>query len=334
MIRFAFFCVVLAACGDPPSIESLSILETMVDEEERVPVTVVAGGPGLTIEWTASAGSFVDAAAAETTWIAPLVSDTSHEPATALHTITVTVTNEDGSKADSLEVTVNNLNETPRIVSATASDDSPLPGDTLSLTVVAEDGDDPDLTYEWRQLSPSAKLEITGVSAESASVVLPVAAQAVAYEFSITVKDPGEAEAVRAVNFVAIVPTFATDVLPTLSASGSNCGSCHRDGAGGLTLDPDDADAIGATYDVLVQTGGNTVGTIACDPGAAGSMEYPYVTPGQPEMSGLFLKISRDIVDSGCDGSRMPASDTGYFDTNADQLALIESWILAGAPND
>jgi hypothetical protein len=330
-ITAAALCLALAACSDPPSIGEVMILKDTVDERERIPVSVIASGASEYL-WSASAGSFTDDTAAETTWIAPIVSDTSHEPASASHTIRVMVGNADGTSEETIEVTVNNINEVPQIASASASDDSPLPGDTVTLTVAASDGDDADLVYQWRQLAPAEKLAITGDTTTEATVQMPVTAEAQGYEFSITVLDPSEAEVVRTVNTVLIVPAFAADVLPILGNAGADCGSCHKPGEeqGGFTFDPDDSAGVAAAHDAIVYTALNpTVGQISCDSGG-GAMDMYYVIPQDPSSSGLFQKIAG----TGCSGARMPAGDTGYFDANSNELDIIESWILAGAPNN
>jgi hypothetical protein len=333
MKRILVASVLLAACSDPPGIDDLTILKDTVDERERVPVSVVATGPGIEIQWSASGGSFVDETAAETTWIAPVVSEDSHDPASAAHTVTVTITNEDGTAEETLEVTVNNINEAPQIVSATASSDSPLPGDVLTLTVEARDGDDTDLTYTWRQLSPADKLTITGETTSEASVTMPVTAMAQGYEFSITVKDPSEEEIVRSVNTVLVVPTFSADVLPIFSQSGASCGTCHGPGGpneGVFAFDPDDSAGVNAAHNALVYnaTTNPDVGTAICDIGS-GNEELHYVEPQAPGQSSIFLKISGTAC-----SDRMPQNNPTYFDTNANQLDIIESWILAGAPNN
>jgi hypothetical protein len=61
---------------------------------------------------------------------------------------------------------------------------------------------------------------------------------------------------------------------------------------------------------------------------SARCMGMPLVTPGQPEMSLFFKKVSSAMPPC---GSRMPLGASPLTDP---QIELIRSWIAAGAKND
>lgn len=88
--------------------------------------------------------------------------------------------------------------------------------------------------------------------------------------------------------------------------------SCHTQGAGsgGLSLAP------GSSYNNLVLVP------------AAGGVQVR-VFPGVPEESYLWLKLNDLHLEAGGSGLAMPL---GSFPLPADDLDLIEAWILANAP--
>ena len=69
------------------------------------------------------------------------------------------------------------------------------------------------------------------------------------------------------------------------------------------------------------------------DTASVGLPAMNLITPGEPDNSYLYLKVSltnADIAARGGSGATMPSG--GMF--MPDQLALIEEWIAAGALND
>lgn len=104
--------------------------------------------------------------------------------------------------------------------------------------------------------------------------------------------------------------SFAADVQPIFSA---NCSAyCHLGGgAGYLDLRPDVA------YDSLVDV------DALCDPAADAR-----VVPGSPGSSVLLRRLSGDP--DLCGGNPMPPGGP----LAADEIAIIEQWVLDGAPDN
>ena len=103
----------------------------------------------------------------------------------------------------------------------------------------------------------------------------------------------------------AVLPTgYGERVEPIVRMS---CAACHLDGFanGGLALD------LGTR--VLVDI-----------PSRAG---MAYVTPGDPDASYLWHKLVGDQADVGGGGARMPIG----IPLAAQEMAIVEEWILAGA---
>lgn len=102
-------------------------------------------------------------------------------------------------------------------------------------------------------------------------------------------------------------PSFATQVLPLLK---SRCLVCHMPGgdSGGLSLVPKTA------YESLV----NAKSTESA---------LPHVTPGKPDESYLFLKITGRHLPAGS-GERMPFNDTPL---TPEEIERVRAWIAAGA---
>ncbi|MEQ8978331.1 MAG: hypothetical protein RL846_10400 [Deltaproteobacteria bacterium] len=106
-----------------------------------------------------------------------------------------------------------------------------------------------------------------------------------------------------------IDPTFANVYAEVITP---NC-SCHTTGAGGLAM-PDANAAFTALVDIPATTGG------PCD-------GETRVISGDAQGSVLYRKLSGTNL---C-GSAMPM---GGGSLSADQLALVEAWIGAGAVNN
>ncbi|APR78279.1 Hypothetical protein A7982_03626 [Minicystis rosea] len=104
-------------------------------------------------------------------------------------------------------------------------------------------------------------------------------------------------------------PTFADVFEKVFKPANCTNGSCHY-GAGFSLTSKENAIAA-------------LVGTAASGPGCP---DIDRVTPGDPEHSLLYLKVS--MATPPC-GNRMPPSDTHL---DASQIELIRAWIEAGAP--
>lgn len=106
-------------------------------------------------------------------------------------------------------------------------------------------------------------------------------------------------------------PGYRADVLPLLEA---RCASCHmtEDAAGGLVLERDFAWAM-------------TVGVPSTQ------APLPRITPGAPERSYLFLKVTTGYREAGGTGWRMPI---GFVPLSAVEIELLRRWIERGAPDD
>lgn len=99
--------------------------------------------------------------------------------------------------------------------------------------------------------------------------------------------------------------SFEASVAPILESS---CG-CHIGGAGGLAFGDD-------PYDALVGA-------------PARALDMPYVEPGDLEGSYLVHKLRGTQADVGGNGGPMPIGDS----LSEDQVATIEAWVEAGAPD-
>lgn len=96
------------------------------------------------------------------------------------------------------------------------------------------------------------------------------------------------------------------------SATGASaCMMCHASGSGGLFMDSNSL----ATYNNLV----NVMSSCGND----------YIEPGNPALSFLYEKVSQTTPSCGL---RMPQNGPPYL--SAGKIALIQSWILSGAPNN
>lgn len=105
---------------------------------------------------------------------------------------------------------------------------------------------------------------------------------------------------------------FSTQVNPIFQVGRAGCsagGSCHGNGAGGLTLSGNATE----NYDAIF--------------GKAGNCGLTYITPNSLNGSFLYVKISSN---PSC-GLRMPQNNPNYFETNQNELALIRVWIEEGA---
>jgi uncharacterized membrane protein len=102
--------------------------------------------------------------------------------------------------------------------------------------------------------------------------------------------------------------SFAADVAPLLK---SRCVMCHMPGAaqGGLALHPKGG------YANLVDV-------------KSTESPLPRVSPGKPEESYLYRKITGTQAQAGGGGERMPFGDAGL---TAEEIERVRRWIEAGA---
>jgi hypothetical protein len=105
--------------------------------------------------------------------------------------------------------------------------------------------------------------------------------------------------------------SFSSDIVPILK---SRCAACHLTGteAGKLSLAPKTA------YSNLVNVQSN-------------ESEWLRVKPGSPDDSYLVMKLEGHQLDRGGKGAQMPF---GADPLDNDTLAMIRSWIAAGAQNN
>ena len=91
-------------------------------------------------------------------------------------------------------------------------------------------------------------------------------------------------------------------------------GGCHTnaDQAGGLTLEE------GVAYSAIIDVASNELPTMHL------------ITPGDTEESYLIHKLMGTYLDVGGSGAQMPIGGS----ISEEELATIEEWVLAGAPED
>lgn len=106
-------------------------------------------------------------------------------------------------------------------------------------------------------------------------------------------------------------PSFSKDVVPIFRA---HCVACHMTGAepGKISLVPARA------YDAIVNA-------------MAVEVAMPRVEPKAPERSYLLHKLAGTHVSAGGSGTRMPPAGRPL---TAEQIAVIQRWVMAGAPRN
>jgi hypothetical protein len=183
-------------------------------------------------------------------------------------------------------------------------------GDTLTLSVQAEDADGDALSYLWRQVDPQPQgTFVSGPDGAAVTWFSPPVGTETAFTFEVLVTDGRGAPVRGRVTVPVHVPRYAQDIQVLWD---SLCTGCHGR-SGGLDLAP------GRSHAALV---GAPMLTRAC-------REYSRVSPGDPESSALVMKLSGTAC-----GSRMPRNDPGHFDAHPGELERIRSWILGGAADD
>jgi len=185
-----------------------------------------ANGDTLTYTWSQTAGTTAtlsNASVAAPTFTAPSIS------ATETLTFTVTVTDIFGdSDQSTVNVTVNNVNQTP-VARASTNSSSVVEGTTVNLS--ASNSSDPDgdnLTYAWTQTA-GPNVSLTGENTSSASFVAPQVSAQTNFSFEVEVTDPAGAAS------TASVSVAVTDTPPPPPPPSNNSGSSGG-GSTGFTL--------------------------------------------------------------------------------------------------
>jgi hypothetical protein len=308
----------VGAANRPPVASATAANPATVNEGQGTALSVTASDPdgnALAYSWTQLApaspqGTFNDAAVANPTWTAPLLS------AQTAFTLQVTITDgRGGSAVSTVVVTVANVaasNRAPTVDAAIGGPTTVLSGDSIELTIGATDPDGDALTYSWRTnpvgLGTFTNGDTSAASWRSAEVTTN-ATRTVTVQ--VVVSD-GVASVTRSLNVGVTVPSYATHIQPIWNQA---CTSCHDDTSpsGGLNL------LQGSSYAALVNVNGNNT---TCS-------TLRRVRPDMPDSSLLVRKISGTTC-----GNRMPRNNTAFFDTNPGLVTRIRSWIIAGAPNN
>jgi len=194
-------------------------------------------------------------------------------------------------------------------VAAAASATSLVMGQSSGLSATATDTDNDPLTYSWAQTSPaSPQGTFSALTSASPTWTAPTVAAVTPFILTVTVSD-GHAQTSGLVKVFAkpsADPSFAADIQPFLV----QCfGACHVAAGGSQPL---------TQYTALV------------------TLNYPRPLPfcdgqllakaGDPDNSVLI----KTMTGTGC-GDRMPPG--GPY-PGTDQVAMVRTWILNGAPNN
>jgi len=181
-------------------------------------------------------------------------------------------------------------------------------GQSTQLEAHATDPDSDALTYGWSQTLPaSPQGSFSSQTSASPSWTAPTVTATTTFLLAVTVSDGhGHSKAwpVTVYAKTSTDPSFVADIRPLMI----QCfGACHRSAP---DIDPPMAD-----YSTLM----SWRTTYECQ-------GQPLVRPGNPDNS-PFLKV---LEGSSC-GHQMPP--TGPL-LGADQVNLVRTWILNGAPNN
>lgn len=309
--------VLICACGAPVILRGPAALPGQVEGPLPVKLSIQAVDPAggtLTYSWQqlpeSPAGTFSDASSPAPTWLAPVVKQTT------VFTLRVTVMDRNGGSTQAeVQVTVQppprGRNRPPVLSGAPVVSPGPAKaGDTLTLSVRAEDADGDALTYLWRQLGPGPQgTFVSGPEGADITWFSPPVGAGTAFTFEVLVSDGRGAPVRETVTVPVHVPRYARDIQVLWD---SLCTGCHGR-SGGLDLAP------GRSHAALV---GAPMLTRACS-------SFIRVVPGDAESSALVKKLA------GTDcGSRMPRNAPGHFDAHPGELVRIRSWILSGAADD
>ncbi len=186
-----------------------------------------------------------------------------------------------------------------------------LMGQSTQLQSHALDQDGDALTYSWTQTSPTTPQgTFSSTTSESPTWTAPTVSATTPFTLAVTVSDGKGGTTTGDVTVFAKISSdvsFMAEVAPQFTTT---CAACHSP--------PAPAALLNLSYAALV----NVPATVDC-PGML------RVKPGDPDNSVLFLSLAG----SSC-GARMPQGNVTYYDQNPAKLALIRSWIQAGAPNN
>lgn len=171
--------------NEAPIIDSLVASSTTVAQGGSITLQATAHDPNtgdsLTYAWSSTAGTFSSAAAASTSWTAPLT--------TGIKKLTVTVT-DSGGLSSSIDLAVNvsssvtdgdaqlsiTFNSSPRVVSVIASPTQIAVGQTTAVSVSASDPDGDSLSYSWSATCTGSWANATSRSAQFMPLALPAKA--------------------------------------------------------------------------------------------------------------------------------------------------------------
>ncbi len=175
----------------PPFQNEAPIISSLVTSATSMPastsISLVASvrdpnpGDTLTYAWTSTAGTFLAAAAASTSWTAPAT--------TGIQELTFTVT-DSGGLSSSVSLAVNVIqaggqgdarlsiifNSSPVVASISASPTRVAPGRQTAVSAIASDPDGDSLSYSWSATCAGAWLNATAQSAEFTPSSVPVGA--------------------------------------------------------------------------------------------------------------------------------------------------------------
>jgi len=292
---------------------------TPIPESATTLLSVTATDPdgdSLGYAWTQTSpaspqGSFSSRTVRNPVWTAPAVaSDT-------VFTFEVTISDgQGGSITATCQVTVTHVtvNNPPNVsASISISTAMPVAGEVVSLSITATDPDGDPLTIAWTQPTPAQKGTFGSPSNASTTWFSPpLGVDSVPFSIQVSVSDGHNPAEVRQVTVTVSTPSYATDLQAIWNTSCTV--SCHK----GSTPDGQLSLETGSSYAALV--GPNMVAT--CSDG-----NNVRVDAGVPSASGLMDKL----LGTSC-GTPMPEPPNGPL--SADELVLIQSWILRGALNN
>jgi Bacterial Ig domain len=184
-------------------------------------------------------------------------------------------------------------------------------GHSIDLNAQATDQDGDALTYSWSQASPaSPQGAFSSTSSDSPSWTAPTVGATTAFTLAVKVSDSKGASSTATLIVYAKTSTDPSFVAEVSTALAKVCASCHSGGGGGPPPQ--------MSYAALV----NVPATFSCT-------SEVRVKPGDPDHSVLYQRM----IGSTC-GERMPPADQAYYDRATDELALVRTWIEAGAPDN